>query len=76
MVLKSVSYTHLDVYKRQVEKMAKDLGLKTEELIANKEKINQLNPEKYITEDIGILGIKDILKELLKPCLLYTSRCV
>ena len=50
-----------------VEKMAKDLGLKTEELIANKEKINQLNPEKYITEDIGILGIKDILKELLKP---------
>ena len=50
-----------------VEKMAKDLGLKTEELIANKEKINQLNPEKYITKDIGILGIKDILKELLKP---------
>lgn len=50
-----------------VEKMAKDLGLKTEELIANKEKIDQLNPEKYITEDIGILGIKDILKELLKP---------
>lgn len=50
-----------------VEKMAKDLGLKTEELIANKEKINQINPEKYITEDIGILGIKDILKELLKP---------
>lgn len=50
-----------------VEKMAKDLGLKTEELIANKEKINQINPEKYITKDIGILGIKDILKELLKP---------
>ena len=47
--------------------MAKDLGLKTEELIANKEKIDQINPEKYITEDIGILGIKDILKELLKP---------
>ena len=50
-----------------VEKMAKDLGLKTEELIANKEKIDQITPEKYITEDIGILGIKDILKELLKP---------
>jgi len=50
-----------------VEKMAKNLGLKTEELIANKEKIDQINPEKYITEDIGILGIKDILKELLKP---------
>ncbi len=50
-----------------VEKMAKDLGIKTNELIANKEKITQINPEKYITEDIGILGIKDILKELEKP---------
>lgn len=60
------SAVHPEAYKT-VEKMAKDLGLKTEELIANKEKIDQLNPEKYITEDIGILGIKDILKELLKP---------
>ncbi|MDQ0593920.1 uncharacterized protein QFZ37_002289 [Chryseobacterium ginsenosidimutans] len=50
-----------------VEKMAKDLGIKTNELIANKEKIAQINPEKYITGDIGILGIKDILKELEKP---------
>jgi uncharacterized protein len=50
-----------------VEKMAKDLGIKTNELIANKEKIALVQPEKYITEDIGILSIKDILKELLKP---------
>ncbi|KQT31525.1 RNA-binding transcriptional accessory protein [Chryseobacterium sp. Leaf405] len=50
-----------------VEKMAKDLGIKTNELIANKEKISQINPEKYITEDIGILSIKDIVKELEKP---------
>jgi len=50
-----------------VEKMAKDLGIKTDELIANKEKIALIKPEKYITEDIGILGIKDILKELEKP---------
>ncbi|ALR30597.1 RNA-binding transcriptional accessory protein [Chryseobacterium sp. IHB B 17019] len=50
-----------------VEKMAKDLGIKTNELIANKEKISQISPEKYITGDIGILGIKDILKELEKP---------
>ena len=60
------SAVHPEAYKI-VEKMAKDLGLKTEELIANKEKIDQINPEKYTTEDIGILGIKDILKELLKP---------
>ena len=50
-----------------VDKMAKDLSIKTDELIANKEKIALINPEKYITEDIGILGIKDILKELEKP---------
>ncbi|MCX8534096.1 Tex family protein [Chryseobacterium luquanense] len=50
-----------------VEKMAKDLGIKTNELIANKEKINLIQPEKYTTEDVGILGIKDILKELEKP---------
>lgn len=50
-----------------VEKMAKDLGIKTNDLIANKEKISLIEPEKYITDDIGILGIKDILKELEKP---------
>lgn len=50
-----------------VEKMAKDLGIKTHELIANKEKIALVPAEKYITEDIGILSIKDILKELEKP---------
>ena len=50
-----------------VEKMAKDLGIKTIDLIANKEKIAFLSPEKYVTETIGILGIKDILKELEKP---------
>lgn len=50
-----------------VEKMAKDLGIKTNELIANKEKISQIKPENYITEEIGILAIGDILKELEKP---------
>ncbi|WP_106915520.1 Tex family protein [Chryseobacterium aurantiacum] len=50
-----------------VEKIAKDLGIKTDELIANKEKIALVKPESYVTEEIGILGIKDILKELEKP---------
>lgn len=50
-----------------VEKMAKDLGIKTTELIANKEKITQIKPENYITTEIGILTLKDILKELEKP---------
>ncbi len=50
-----------------VEKMAKDLGIKTNELIANKEKIAQIKPENYITAEIGILTLKDILKEFEKP---------
>ncbi|WP_353150777.1 Tex family protein [Flavobacterium sp.] len=50
-----------------VEKMAKDLGVKTNELVANKEKITQISPEKYITPEIGILTLKDVLKELEKP---------
>ncbi|MBM6500819.1 Tex family protein [Flavobacterium macrobrachii] len=50
-----------------VEKMAKDLKISVNELIANKEKIALIKPENYITNEIGILGIKDILKELEKP---------
>ncbi len=60
------SAVHPESYK-MVEKMAKDLGVKVNELIGNKEKISQIKPENYITENVGILGIKDILKELEKP---------
>lgn len=60
------SAVHPEAYSL-VEKMAKDLGLKTEDLISNKEKIAEIKPEKYVSDQIGILGIKDILKELEKP---------
>ena len=50
-----------------VEKMAKDLGIKTNDLIANKEKISQIKLENYSTPEVGILGLKDIVKELEKP---------
>ncbi len=60
------SAVHPEAY-AVVEKMAKDLGLKTIDLIANKEKIQTIDPKRYVTETIGILGIKDILKELEKP---------
>jgi uncharacterized protein len=50
-----------------VQKMAKDLKISVNELIANKEKIALIKPENYTNETIGILGIKDILKELEKP---------
>lgn len=60
------SAVHPEAYS-VVEKMAKDLGLKTIDLIANENQIKSINAEKYVTETIGILGIKDILKELEKP---------
>ena len=50
-----------------VEKMAKDLGLKTNELIANREKISKIKLEDYVNKEIGILTLKDIVKELEKP---------
>ncbi|WP_281227367.1 Tex family protein [Flavobacterium aquiphilum] len=50
-----------------VEKMAKDLKLSVNDLIANKEKTALIKPEKYITPEIGLLTLKDIIKELEKP---------
>ena len=50
-----------------VEKMAKDLKLTVNDLIANKEKTALIKPENYITPEIGLLGLKDIIKELEKP---------
>ena len=50
-----------------VEKMAKDLKLSVNDLIANKEKTLLIKPENYVTSEIGLLGLKDIIKELEKP---------
>ena len=50
-----------------VEKMAKELKISLTDLIGNKEKIALIKSENYTNETIGILGIKDILKELEKP---------
>ena len=50
-----------------VTKMAKDLGVTLSELISNKAKINAIKMADYVTEDIGILALEDILKELEKP---------
>ncbi len=50
-----------------VEKMAKDLKISMHELIGNKTKISQIIPDNYTTKEIGVLGLKDILKELEKP---------
>ena len=50
-----------------VDKMAKDMNKEVEEIIGNKELIQQIKLEKYITESIGLLTLKDIVNELEKP---------
>jgi len=50
-----------------VHKMAKDLGLPTEKLIGNKQAIATIDIQKYTTDEVGVLYLKDVLKELEKP---------
>ncbi len=50
-----------------VSKMAKDEKVKVSELIGNKALLQKINPEKYISEKVGLPTLKDILKELEKP---------
>jgi len=50
-----------------VEKMAKDLKLSVHELIGNRDKTALIKPENYTTPEIGLLTLKDIIKELEKP---------
>ena len=50
-----------------VEKMAKKLGVKVEELIGNEELIAKINPKEFIEKDFGIETVNDIIDELKKP---------
>jgi uncharacterized protein len=50
-----------------VERMAKDLKVKVNELIQNKLLIQSIDKQQYITEKIGLPTLTDILVELEKP---------
>jgi len=50
-----------------IEKMAHDHQLRPEELIGNREILQEIKPENYISRDIGLPTLKDILSELEKP---------
>jgi len=50
-----------------VEKMAKDLGVDIQKLIANQNLIAKINPNNYVTDSIGLPSLRDILQELVKP---------
>ena len=60
------SAVHPEAYKI-VEKIAKDMNTEIRSLIGNENLLKQIEPKKYITEEIGELTIKDILNELKKP---------
>ncbi|MBC7652478.1 MAG: RNA-binding transcriptional accessory protein [Deinococcales bacterium] len=50
-----------------VKQIATDLSVDLKVLIGNEILLKNVEPKKYITEQIGVVTIKDVLKELQKP---------
>ena len=50
-----------------VEKMAADVGCKVEELLENESARRKIDLKKYVSEDVGLPTLHDILTELSKP---------
>ncbi|NRD19011.1 RNA-binding transcriptional accessory protein [Winogradskyella eckloniae] len=50
-----------------VKQMAKDEGVSLEDLIGNKAILQHIDLKKYVSEGVGLLTLKDIIKELEKP---------
>ena len=50
-----------------VEKMAKDIGIGIDKIIGNKSLLKDIDLKKYITPEIGLPTLQDIIKELEKP---------
>ena len=50
-----------------VDKMAKDLGTTVSALMKDTQLQKQIKPQQYVTNEIGLPTLNDILKELAKP---------
>jgi uncharacterized protein len=50
-----------------VEKVAKSVGVPASELLANGNRLRQLDPAKFVDEKTGLPTVRDILAELEKP---------
>ncbi len=50
-----------------VEEMAADLGVKVRDLVGNGPLLERIDPERYLTDGVGLPTLRDILEELLKP---------
>jgi uncharacterized protein len=50
-----------------VEQMANDLGCTVSDLLQNEQLRKQLSPQKYVSKEVGLPTLLDIMKELAKP---------
>ena len=50
-----------------VEKMAADCSISLAELIGNKEKVAQIDIKRYVSDEVGLPTLNDIVQELAKP---------
>jgi uncharacterized protein len=50
-----------------VERMAKDLGVGVGELLGNDQLLGRIELDRYVSGEVGIPTLKDILEELAKP---------
>ncbi len=60
------SGVHPEAYK-VVEQMAKDAGIAVKEMVGNEMIVNKISSQHYVSENIGLHTLQDILKELKKP---------
>jgi len=50
-----------------IQQIAADLSVDVKALVGNETLLKTIEPKKYVTEEIGVLTIQDVLKELKKP---------
>ncbi len=50
-----------------VETMARDLGVPVEDLIGNAALVDRIDLQRYVSEDVGMYTLRDIVEELKKP---------
>lgn len=60
------SAVHPEAY-HLVDRMAKDLGVSTRELVGNADICSKIDPSRYVGGDFGLPTVNDILQELRKP---------
>jgi uncharacterized protein len=50
-----------------VERMAADAGCKTDELLGNEDARKKIDLKRYVSDDVGLPTLQDIINELAKP---------